>query len=276
MSGKLERDAFESMVCERLQTYETQPPMHIWTKLESNLDGKEIEDQKNRAWLPWASAAAVVLLSVGLTVQTTHPEFFKWKGKDDSFAQNSEKESKNKSIEAGLSQQVQPKATPSQVRSLAVSNAIASSKQVDKNTQSVILASLPVEGNPINVISVSPQPPHSVLDKIQVPTELISQMNLKEKNLVGAKDESSVVEMSQQEFLQLLRKNGYLNQEIPINQVVAQQTGNSQDKKGGRDFKKFVLKQLGNAQLIQLNDQDPNRMQYQLSTPVIQVSGNVH
>lgn len=276
MSGKLERDAFESMVCERLQTYETQPPMHIWTKLESNLDGKEIEDQKNRAWLPWASAAAVVLLSVGLTVQTTHPGFFKWQSKNDSFAQNSQKESNNKSIEVGFAQQAQPKATPSQIRSIAVSNAIASSKQVDKNTQSVILASLPVEGNPINVTTISPQPPHSVFDKIQVPTELISQMNLKEKNLVGAKDESSVVEMTQQEFLELLRKNGYLNQEIPINQVVAQESTNNNEKKGGRDLKKFVLKQLGNAQLIQLNDQDPNRMQYQLSTPVIQVSGNVH
>ena len=51
---------------------------------------------------------------------------------------------------------------------------------------------------------------------------VISQMNLKEKNLVGAKDESSVVEMSQQEFLELLRKNGYLNQEIPINQALVQ------------------------------------------------------
>ena len=101
-------------------------------------------------------------------------------------------------------------------------------------------------------------------------------MNLKEKNLVGAKNESSVVEMTQQEFLELLRKNGYLNQEIPINQVVAQNPATNSDKKGNRDFKKFVLKQLGNAQLIQLNDQDPNRMQYQLSTPVIQVSGNVH
>ena len=90
-------------------------------------------------------------------------------------------------------------------------------------------------------------------------------MNLKEKNLVGAKDESSVVEMTQQEFLELLRKNGYLNQEIPINQVVAQQPSNAQNKKGGRDLKKFVLKQLGNAQLIELNDQDPNRMQYQTS-----------
>ncbi|MFY8131977.1 MAG: hypothetical protein ACOVOL_01990, partial [Bacteroidia bacterium] len=67
-----------------------------------------------------------------------------------------------------------------------------------------------------------------------------------------------------------------LNQEIPINQVVAQESPNNSEKKGGRDLKKFVLKQLGNAQLIQLNDQDPNRMQYQLSTPVIQVSGNVH
>lgn len=276
MRGKLERDAFESMVCERLESYESQPPMHVWTKLEANLDGKEIEDRKNRTWLPWASAAAVVLLSVGLTVQTTHPEFFKRQGKNDNFAENSAKGSKNKSIETGFSQKVQSPISPSQVRSLAVSNAIASSKQVEKNTQSALLASLPVEGNPINVTTISPQPPHSVLDKIQVPTELISQMNLKEKNLVGAKDESSVVEMTQQEFLELLRKNGYLNQEIPINQVVAQQPSNAQNKKGGRDFKKFVLKQLGNAQLIELNDQDPNRMQYQLSTPVIQVSGNVH
>jgi hypothetical protein len=136
--------------------------------------------------------------------------FFKWKGKDDSFAQNSDKESKNKSIEAGLSQQVQPKATPSQVRSLAVSNAIASAKQVEKNTQSVILASLPVEGNPINVISVSPQPPHSVLDKIQVPITPAIIFGIITKEFATI-DYEAVLEMSIAEYLKGI---GY---EIPKN-----------------------------------------------------------
>jgi len=274
MSGKVERDTFESMVCERLEAYEPQPPMHIWSKLEANLDGKEIEDKKNRIWLPWASAAAVVLMSVGLTLQTTHPGFLKLQCNDETLAKKVEKESKPATMANDFHQS----------REIVVASSLPNSsgtsvKKVipaEKTTSTTLLASLPIEGNPINVTTVSNQPQGSVLDKIQVPSELISQMNLKEKKLVGAKDENSVVEMTQQEFLELLRKNGYLNQEIPINQVVAQDITNNSEKKGGRDLKKFVLKQLGNAQLIQLNDQDPNRMQYQLSTPVIQVSGNVH
>lgn len=275
MSGKVERDAFESMVCERLESYEANPPMHIWSKLEANLDGKEIEDKKNRIWLPWASAAAVVLMSVGLTLETTHPGFLKLQCNDDSLAQTVQKksspssfvQSSNSSFEKVVA--VSSNTTPSRFSGKKIN-------QTEKAIQTTLLASLPVEGNPINVTTVSHQPQGSVLDKIQVPTELISQMNLKEKKLVGAVDENSVIEMTQQEFLELLRKNGYLNQEIPINQVAAQESPNNSEKKGGRDLKKFVLKQLGNAQLIQLNDQDPNRMQYQLSTPVIQVSGNVH
>jgi hypothetical protein len=274
MSNKLKRDAFESMVCERLEAYEPQPPMHVWTKLEANLDGKEIEDKKNRIWLPWASAAAVVLMSVGLTLQTTHPGFLKLQCSEDNLAEKSEL--KNNRFQPVSTQDLETQSVVSEKMVAVASAATNPIKSVEKIAQNHVLTQLPVEGSSINVASVAHQITPSVLEKIQVPNELISQMNLKEKNLVGAKDESSVVEMTQQEFLDLLRKNGYLNQEIPINQVVAQNPAAKSDKKGNRDFKKFVLKQLGNAQLIQLNDQDPNRMQYQLSTPVIQVSGNVH
>jgi hypothetical protein len=51
---------------------------------------------------------------------------------------------------------------------------------------------------------------------------------------------------------------------------------NETSKKNNREIKRFVLKQLENAQLIRLNEQDPSRIQYEFSTPVIQVNGNVH
>ena len=261
------KDLFEEALHDRFKNHEVEPPMHLWTRLEASLDGKEIEEKKTRIWLPWASAASVVLLSVGLTIQTTHPGLLKLRCDDTLAEKNAKNETKstsklteNSSPKEALDRQFNQRNQPlAQMVAHSISEHAPSEINVLNHHQ---------DSATLTTIQSA-----EVSDKIQVPMELLAQMKSQKSNLVGATEGSGVVEMTQSEFIDFIRKNGYLNQEIPLNQVAQ---SNETSKKNNREIKRFVLKQLENAQLIRLNEQDPSRIQYEFSTPVIQVNGNVH
>lgn len=270
---------FERELRDRLSSVESTPPLRVWEGLEKALAAPVAETQpakkeKRLLWLPWASAAAVVLLAVGITLRTGNEPI-----NEASLTASSE------TIPAKATPAPQPAAlmVSDPAVDLAVNNRKASSSKFQGITPS----------RHQNKDSITPMLP---LRRREDPYQNYAQMKEKREftlpdNLAALTPSgNNTVVMTGDEFLEFLRKNGLLNQPISTTpettQTVAQSTQaqptNPQAQlvsNGGpkrhNDLARFLLRRFSNGNgPILVSEQDSDRINVQVKTPVFNVNGN--
>lgn len=270
---------FERELRDRLSSVETTPPLRVWEGLEKALAAPVAETQpakkeRRLLWLPWSSAAAVVLLAVGITLRTGNEPI-----QDGSRTASSE------TIPSSSNPATQPavQSVSDPAVELASTNRKASSTKYQGITPS----------RHQNKDSITPMLP---LRRREDPYQNYAQMKEKREftipdNLAALTPTgSNTVVMTGEEFLEFLRQNGMLNQQISTTpestQTVAQSTPaqptNPQaqlvSNGGGKrhnDLARFLLRRFSNGNgPILVSEQDSDRINVQVKTPVFNVNGN--